>query len=355
MNTQDVVSNLINPDYLSNVIGTEVRPTSVRIKPETSVVAGYVDEHNQHGWARVLWPGSAGKAHKTALSAGKIGLSTTELDIAGGMVLQHGLALADPKMLTYISEAAISPHARVLRYNPQRRLVVKSGDRVTRITQRAAHFTRQSYDTIAQHVPVPARLDSGSQSHRSDLEFLGKGDLTDAQAQEDFSFAAGVIAYQLHSVSTSCAPEHNPADAHVQITSHAELLGIMAPEFLPRLKHIGQNLRPLQGPHVVLHGDLSPDQYLYADTLWLTDFDRLHRGPAVKDLGSYLATSTPTAGADFLRGYSSVAHTMPSDEDIRNATAHSMVLRLMDPLRKARSTWHEDIESNLTQIEKVLS
>lgn len=355
MNTKDVVNNLINPDYLSNVMGTDVSPTNVRIKPDTSVVAGFVDEQEQHGWVRVLWPGSAGKAHKTASQAGKMGLSTTELDIAGGMVLQYGSALADPKMLKHIHEAGISPHSRVLRYNPQRRLVVRNGDNVTRITERAAAFSIKTYEHIAEHVSVPARLDSGCQLHCSELEFLGKGDLTDAHAQEDFSFAAGVIAHQLHSASIDRAPDHNPADAHAQVKAHTELMSIMAPEFLSRLQNITQQLPPLDGPSVVLHGDLSPDQYLYGDKLWLTDFDRLHLGPAVKDLGSYLATSSPTAGAEFLRGYGSVANSMPSDDELRIATTHSMVLRIADPLRKARPTWREEIDNNLTQIEEALS
>lgn len=357
MNTKKVVTDLMNPEYLSNIIGQDVRPTSVRVKPDTSVVVGHKDADNNHGWARVLWPGSVGKAHKIAARAAKTGLNTNEFNIAGGMVFQHGPALADPKLIKHIAKAGIADSARVLRYNPERRLVVKNGDHVTRIMEKAATFSVGMYEEIAQYIPVPARLDSGRRPHRTELEFLGQGDLTDPFAMEEYSYAAGVMLWQLHSapIECQCAPDYNPADAHNQMRAHVELLSIMAPEFVNRLAAINEKLESLTGPSVMLHGDLSPDQYLYGDGLWLTDFDRLHCGPAIKDLGSYLATSTTSAGEQFLQGYASVARSMPADHEIRMATAHAMVLRIADPLRKASQTWHDDIAANLDQIEQVIA
>lgn len=343
MNTADTVNNMINPEYLSHILGYEVTPTSVRIKPATSVVVGHVDAHGNHGWARVLWPTSAAKAHK--IDAPVIPL--------GDKLFQHGPALADPKLFKHIRKAGISPNSHVLRYNPQRRLVVKEGDHVTRITEKAESFSVDLYEEISQYVPVPPRLDSGRRPHRSELEFLGTGDLTNLQAQEKFSFAAGVMAWQLHTAPIDAVPEHNPADARTQLKSHIELLSIMAPEFVDRLHRINEKLQPLEGPTVTLHGDLSPDQYLYGNQLWLTDFDRIHLGPAVKDLGSYLATST--FGEAFLDGYKSVARDIPSDHEIRLATAHAMVLRIADPLRQAHQNWHQEIDTNLTHIEEVLA
>jgi len=182
MNTGQLVARVLDPGWLSEQAGRPVRAARLRIKPRTSLVVG-LDDTAGHpaGWLRFLWPISHNKAARTRREAGELGLETTEHEL-GELLAQTGPLPADPKLLKRIAAATASGKlgrweaSQVLRYNPLRRVVVRDGMRVVRVTtsrDRGVAFDR----FIAGVVETPLRLDDGTLDGVSVHAFTGAQDL----------------------------------------------------------------------------------------------------------------------------------------------------------------------------------
>ena len=182
MNTGQLVARVLDPDWLSEQAGRPVRAARLRIKPRTSLVVG-LDDAAGHpaGWLRILWPISHNKAARTRREAGELGLETAEHEL-GELLAQTGPLPADPKLLKRIAAATASGKlgrweaSQVLRYNPLRRVVVRDGMRVVRVTtsrDRGVAFDR----FIAGVVETPLRLDDGTLDGVSVHAFTGAQDL----------------------------------------------------------------------------------------------------------------------------------------------------------------------------------
>ena len=182
MNTGQLVARVLDPGWLSEQAGRPVRAARLRIKPRTSLVVG-LDDTAGHpaGWLRILWPISHNKAARTRREAGELGLETTEHEL-GELLAQTGPLPADPKLLKRIAAATASGKlgrweaSQVLRYNPLRRVVVRDGMRVVRVTtsrDRGVAFDR----FIAGVVETPLRLDDGTLDGVSVHAFTGAQDL----------------------------------------------------------------------------------------------------------------------------------------------------------------------------------
>ena len=184
MNTEQLVSRVLDPDWLSDQAGRSVRAARLRIKPRTSLVVGLDDATGQPvGWLRFLWPISHNKAARTSREAGELGLETSEHEL-GELLVQTGPLPADPKLLTRIAAATASGKlggweaSQVLRYNPLRRVVVRDGMRVVRVAtsrDRGVAFDR----FMAGVVETPRRLDDGTLDGVSVHAFTGDLDLAD--------------------------------------------------------------------------------------------------------------------------------------------------------------------------------
>ena len=182
MNTGQLVARVLDPGWLSEQAGRPVRAARLRIKPRTSLVVG-LDDTAGHpaGWLRFLWPISHNKAARTRREAGELGLETAEHEL-GELLVQTGPLPADPKLLTRIAAATASGKlgrweaSQVLRYNPLRRVAVRDGMRVVRVTtsrDRGVAFDR----FIAGVVETPLRLDDGTLDGVSVHAFTGAQDL----------------------------------------------------------------------------------------------------------------------------------------------------------------------------------
>ena len=182
MNTGQLVARVLDPGWLSEQAGRPVRAARLRIKPRTSLVVG-LDDTAGHpaGWLRILWPISHNKAARTRREAGELGLETAEHEL-GELLAQTGPLPADPKLLKRIAAATASGKlgrweaSQVLRYNPLRRVVVRDGMRVVRVTtsrDRGVAFDR----FIAGVVETPLRLDDGTLDGVSVHAFTGAQDL----------------------------------------------------------------------------------------------------------------------------------------------------------------------------------
>ncbi|WP_237232724.1 phosphotransferase family protein [Rothia nasisuis] len=374
------VSTLLEPGWLSEWLGREVTVTSLRVKPDTSVLAGFraysphelVKGQDAHGWVRLLWPAGARKATRHAEQVAKLGLAAPVVpagrEFEPGSVIQTGPLAADPKLMGPLAEssALLAPGARVLRYNPARRLVIRyrSSDgplRVVRVLTAGEPADTGIHEFVSGFVPAPPVLAPDQVTGLPALEYVGDHDLSDGQTPAQAE-AAGALFAHLHASTPHLPPslKGKLADRFTsgarQLQVHAGVLDALDSELAGRCRELAAELPRLEGDPVLVHGDASPDQVITdtSGSFWLTDFDRAHLGPAATDLGSYLATSSPEAGRSFMRGYLNAGGVPPSPDQLQRATAHSLALRLTEPLRAGQATWRTDIVRRLIQIEQLL-
>ena len=376
MNTEQLVSRVLDPDWLSDQAGRSVRASRLRIKPRTSLVVGLDDDAGHPvGWLRFLWPISHNKAARTSREAGELGLETSEHEL-GELLVQTGPLPADPKLLTRIADATASGKlgsweaSQVLRYNPLRRVVVRDGRRVVRVAtsrDRGVAFDR----FMAGVVETPRRLDDGALEGVSVHAFTGDLDLADlldgnppgvdrdpVHGTSEPVRAAGAMLARLHAAEVpgdlARSLAARTADPVAQGLAHAALLDELAPELAERMRRVVAELPGVASAMPVLsHGDLSPDQVLTThdgDTVWLTDFDRACLAPRAVDLGSFLAVLDDAA---FLDGYRDGGGQVPPEDQLRRAVAASLILRAADPLRRACRDWKQQVSANLDRIREV--
>lgn len=364
MNTLDVVEAALDPDRLSELVGSPVRATRIRIKPETSVVLSLAHRETGAvaGWARMLWPTSHAKASKARNRAAKLGRTTQE-NLVGGLLLQTGEVASDPDLGQRVHDAGPIHWPKhgdlpLLRYNPLRRVVVRDGDRVVRVSAHADKLGYPMHRLLAPHVPLPERLDDGADPHVSVQRFTGRSDLARTPDQVA-TRAAGAAMAALHSVAPGDLAETLAArtlSAQAQAEVHADLLDHLAPDLAARVRAVERRLQPLVGELVLSHGDASPDQVLVEGTqVWLTDFDRVCLAPRAADLGSYLAVCGDAAAVALLEGYREAGGALPTRDHMQAGCMASVMLRLMDPLRAAEPAWRESIGSSLAWLERMLS
>ena len=376
MNTEQLVSRVLDPDWLSDQAGRSVRAARLRIKPRTSLVVGLDDDAGHPvGWLRFLWPISHNKAAQTSREAGELGLETTEREL-GELLVQTGPLPADPKLLTRIADATASGKlgsweaSQVLRYNPLRRVVVRDGMRVVRVAtsrDRGVAFDR----FMAGVVETPRRLDDGALEGVSVHAFTGDLDLADlldgnppgadrepVHGTCDPVRAAGAMLARLHAAEVpgdlARSLAAHTSDPVAQGLAHADLLDELAPDLAERMRRVVAELPGVASAMPVLsHGDLSPDQVLTThagDAVWLTDFDRACLAPRAVDLGSFLAVLDDAA---FLDGYRDGGGQVPPEDQLRRAVAASLILRAADPLRRACRDWKQQVSANLDRIREV--
>jgi len=376
MNTEQLVSRVLDPDWLSDQAGRSVRAARLRIKPRTSLVVGLDDDAGHPvGWLRFLWPISHNKAARTSREAGELGLETTEREL-GELLVQTGSLPADPKLLTRIADATASGKlgswevSQVLRYNPLRRVVVRDGMRVVRVAtsrDRGVAFDR----FMAGVVETPRRLDDGALEGVSVHAFTGDLDLADlldgnppgadrepVHGTCDPVRAAGAMLARLHAAEVpgdlARSLAARTSDPVAQGLAHADLLDELAPDLAERMRRVVAELPGVASAMPVLsHGDLSPDQVLTThagDAVWLTDFDRACLAPRAVDLGSFLAVLDD---AVFLDGYRDGGGQVPPEDQLRRAVAASLILRAADPLRRACRDWKQQVSANLDRIREV--
>ena len=386
MTTADAVAAVLDADRLSELLQRPVRAARLRIKPEVSVLVSLTHRSTglTAGWARLLWPVSHSKAAQAERLAASLGLQppvTRSLD--GGLLLQCGAVLTDPKLAEPLAQATElgvlgSWEARdVLRYNPSRRLVLRDGATVLRLRTGGRVPADDVHRALSGLLPVPGLLDSQAaaqcEGRLSVQQWCGDMNLADvyaddadraasAQGLKEATRRVGALLAELH----SCVGQlpaglidrlpHQPPGFRDLAEVHARQLDVLAPELASRVRAVGDILPSLlTGTPVLAHGDVSPDQVLYeysTGRIWLTDFDRVRLAPAAMDLGSYLAEAPPSQRHALLEGYAT-HRPVPGAEELGWAIALSRLARLADPLRRAHPSWRERIGADLTAIERI--
>lgn len=371
--TLSALHGLLDADTLSELTGAQVRAVRLRIKPGVSLLVGLADRSTGRtaGWARLLWPVSASKAIKVQQRAERHGLEVITRTLHDGLILQAGVVEADPKLAPHLAQARQHgllgdwDAGQVLRYNPARRLVLRRDDGVLRIRTAPGRRAEEIHRAVGRLVPVPALQELGEQwdSGRYSLqELCGTTDL-ERSPDLEATRRTGTILARLHA-STQELDEglrrhlpSVPASARRLAQTHARILEPLAPELAARTRQVARLLpEPLVGPTVLIHGDASPDQVLRdPDTgrIWLTDFDRTGLGPAVADLGSYLAVCPLEMGRSLLEGYEQGGGRLPDPDQLRQAIALAELSRLAEPLRHADPDWRQAIEERICRLESA--
>ena len=366
--TPAVVEAVLDQDRLSELIGRPVRAARLRIKPDVSLTVGLEDAATGRpaGWARLMWPSGRAKADRAARRARARGLRTVRRELDDGLVLAAGGLVEDPD------------GARVLRHNPLRRLVVRTGAGVVRITSAPQDDELRLRGFIGDRVPgapIPAAAPGfaapGPPVHVSALRFVGDTDLeraarpgaSAAGALAAASAAAGAALAALHASTRRLPPDlaarlpGRRADGRRAGAVHASVLRALDPALAARVLALDERLpADPPAPRVLAHGDFTPDQVLVRlddGAVWLTDFERSRLAPAATDLGSYLAVVDGAAARALLDGYADAGGRVPDGPGLAAGTARARLERLAEPLRHADPLWRERIGRELEELEGI--
>lgn len=408
--TREIIGFLTNHRNLTALLrGTcgakgTVKATSLRVKPDVSVIFSWADEQSQTlGWGRVLWPISHSKAKKVAA------LTTQQLSVAQllgrsyeiytmpligfqidtePLLIQWGTCASDPVLATQFAQyienqpASALEDFKVLRYNPLRRILFSFNNQVVRLakTPKPAEFYSLWEDFTRSQLPVVPLLNAKPQAPVSKLLRGKDGEkflhTANAQQAESFHRHAGKRFAQLHKIT----PDFNsPAKAGLadllhqatpkilsQVDAHRRILGQLAARgsalenaLETQLPELIAKVRPLIGPTVLAHGDASADQLIVVskfggNEIYLNDFDRACLAPAGLDLGSYLQIHGATAETEtaFLTGYQQENGSLPTPVNLQMAKLHAALQRLANPLRTAQPDWEHQITTQIHRLNK---
>jgi hypothetical protein len=337
---------LLDNGRLSELLGETVRITRVRYKPGTSLLVAFRRIRNgsfDYGWAMTRNPAGSGKLlerERTVRSHGgdmrilRPDPGHPDILVAVGGV-EDDWALH--KNLTWLNRngderlglrrrpgAALLAGSSVLRYKPERRLVLLAHKAGTAVVIKAGGKPAgtgqqtQFLNQLRHHgVPLLPQL--------ADAECLANGisastawgagdlaardDTTDTRA----AYTAGAALAALHCVPLPpdvAEGGANPAagnwreDLESQLKATRSMVSVLLPELEPLARDLQTRLtavlleRPGTVP-VLVHGDFSPDQVLVGNSeVRLIDFDRAGTGTAEADLGSFAAAEEAAFPAD---------------------------------------------------------
>ncbi len=381
--TSAAVEAVLDQDRLSDLTGRPVRAARLRIKPDVSLTVGLEDAATGRpaGWARLLWPISRAKADRAARRARARGLRTVRRELDDGLVLHAGRLASDPALMEHVGRAVADglvedpDGRRVLRHNPLRRLVVRTGAGVVRITSAPQDDELRLRDFIGARVPgapIPAAATGfaapGPPTHISALRFVGDTDLERAAPPGTSAVAAATAAAGTALAALHASARRLPADLAARLPGrradgrragavHASVLRALDPGLAARALALDERLpADPPAPRVLAHGDFTPDQVLVRlddGAVWLTDFERSRLAPAATDLGSYLAVVDDATARALLDGYADAGGRVPDRADLAAGAVRARLERLAEPLRHADPRWRERIGRELEELEET--
>ncbi|WP_161958508.1 phosphotransferase [Ornithinimicrobium cavernae] len=419
---------LIDGERLSALLGRPVRATRLRFKPGLSTTAVLVDPAGTvpPGWIQVSHPGHQDKVRNALRRAHDRDLHVHVLR-TGDLTVAHGDLDSDPRLQRgldglrsvhpSVRQAVAAGRLEVLRYNPQRRVVLRRalahGEAlVLRVTADQQHDVRArlaAYAAAGVPVVEPVSARGLHRTRRVTVwPWFGRGDLAHLSAVRTDGSAGAPTAGGPTRVDAAEVTAAAAAAGEALARLHrADLRHPRVPDPVPALQSLVEELAALDtsGAHRVgllarrcgdriaatdwatgpVHGDFSADQVLVGrageDTVRLTDFDRAGHGPLLADLGSFaaaelLAVTDGAAGPTawdvaalpltnhLLAGY---AHTgeggagggragalAADDPALRTWVARALLARVSEPFRAGDPDWVEGIHRRLDQVELVL-
>lgn len=387
------LADLLDNNRLSELLGEPVRITRVRYKPGTSVLAAFRLTRNGHpdyGWAMTRTAAGNSKLRRresySSTHGGDIRLLQPDggkpdaLVAVGGFeddwaltgnllwLRDHGLERLGA--LPRTEGRLVSGAASIVRYKPERRLVLMdhspAGSIVIKAAAESFNNARQQHfwQWLHRHgVPVlPWLGDAGCADHGiSASPFWGAGDLGSVD-DDNGSRHAGEALARLHNApgyagSYSADPQPSLLGQLMATTSMiTTLLPILEEPTMKLAARLSCQLRAQTSHrhHTLLHGDFSPDQVLVAgQDVRIIDFDRAHFGVPEADIGSFAAVEeinarapgSQTAGgsktAHLIEGYLEAGGKF-SRANINAWAAFRLFIGSVDPFRDRAADWAAD-------------
>jgi aminoglycoside phosphotransferase (APT) family kinase protein len=391
----DPVALLVDPDAVSELVGERVVAVRLRHKPGMSTVAALSTPAGRPwGWVQLTTPQARDKARNAQRRARDRNRPVHLQALPGGGVAAHGPVVTDPRLhraldqlpcdllaalghddptrhapeVSSWGDASLHP-VRVLRHNPLRRLVLRRGDTVLRLTQeqrrdvgRAARVLLRHGVPVSQPLPLTDDIRRGGRVSRwawvSGADLHVTPDVTTAQA-------AGAALAAWHGTAAGHRVVLTPIDPTTAGQAVVEGLRPVSEELADRVQSVLQGLVPaLTRPQrtVWAHGDFSADQVIGrpGGGAEILDLDRLTLAPPAYDLGSFAAvellrSQEEVPAADLLpallEGY---AQGVPDGGELTAWTAYALLLRAGEPLRRARPAWRSEVSARLDLAEEVL-
>lgn len=348
---------LLDAAQLSTLLGREVTITHLRIKPAHNVLVAWRDADDRHGWTEAT--GDDDKLTNALRRAGRLGREIT-VHQRGDVHVFSGDVWADRKLGGKLARALAGlprdglprDGLRVLRYNPQRRLVAETADGLVMRVHTGAVEHLAETSARWQRLGVPAISMFGLAGLAVSPRW-GAGDVHTLHSAAGSRLAGRALA-DLHRAGRETAPELDTLPTDPRAAARA--VAAVAPGLTGRARELGERLAVLlpelsaTEPVTELHGDLSPDQILVdtaGEEIRVIDFDRAGAGPASRDVGSYLAycrqAGLDELGREFLAGYHAAGGAVPW-VNVAAWEAHAHLTFALGPMRRGETDWPHRIE-----------
>lgn len=346
---------VLDPARHEELLGFPSKVERMRYKPGASAVAAVRGEDGSRHWLHSnAAPEKLDKGRQRAARAGETVRWVTPRT-------QAGTAWGDRQLAPLVArlrrrDAGVLAAAEIVRYNPHRRLVLRSTVAGSVCALKLAARPPGRGDGAARSlatmgVPVLAPVDAGDGI--TVTEWWGR-DLAAAAAPQ-LERAAGAALARLHRVPASALPALQPYGAAAAAGESARAVATLLPELAVRAHALaGAIAGALDGerPLVVVHGDWSLDQVLSdGDGIRCIDFDRVALAPPERDLGSALASDGSTV---MLEGYLDAGGTV-DDAALAAWTALAGLERAIEPFRSGEHDWPAQVERRLHRAEGALA
>ncbi|MEC5179607.1 phosphotransferase family protein [Arthrobacter sp. CG_A4] len=401
------LATVLDDDRLSGLAGEQLRVTRVRYKPRTSALVAFVRTRNGHedfGWALTRAPDGNvklyGRAHNSATHGGGMRLflpdmGNPEAIVAVGGVdddwdLRRNLRWLGRSGLEQLGAVPVpvpgpgllSGSARVLRYKPERRLVLMQetpgGSIVIKVAARPVHEELELlfHQRLQLHgVPVLPRL-GGQAFPRHGISASpawGDGDLL-ACGDHNAAHRAGETLARLHGIPVQADSSPDPRlegplnqlkSTHAMVRALVPALNAPAAKVAARIRRQLEE-RPGHRAGALVHGDFSADQVLVSGAeVRLIDFDRSHYGVREEDLGSFAAVeelSVWRGHADASRGrhtealFDGYAHAGGrfAPAAVQTWTALRMFCSCVDPFRDRTPEWAAEMARQIDRAAELV-
>lgn len=360
---------LLSAEALSELLGRQTTISHLRIKPGHSVVVAHRDALGNHGWAMLT--DDADKHRKALLHAEKVGRQV-RVHQDDGPYLVSGEVWSDPVLAKELAAAhralaedrGTDPQLQILRYNPRRRVVARTGDEVVRVhadpIEQLPKIMRRWRD-LDLPVTKPHRIGKRRTAVMNPL--WGELDLT-ADPQPRAAETAGAAMGRLHELTLG-DPAHALPPSR-QAHDAARAVGIFAPWLTGRAARTAERIQQRfassrAAASAEVHGDLSPDQVVLgargSHKIRLIDLDRAGLGEPAQDLGSWAAACRrlhlPQLAEPFMRGYADARPAGADPMRVRLWEAHSHLTAALEPFRRQEHDWPAAVTRRLELAEET--
>lgn len=344
----------------------------LRLKPGVSLTARVVTDGDDPRWFCAFAPDAAPKADKTVQRARERGLDVRRIDLVAegmqGHVVLTGPIAADKSLVKVLAGTDLVGHGgrlrgEVLSYNPLRRVVLRdeSGD-VIRLWAEPPASTAVLSALYAAGAPVLPAEQYGSHGVRQ--PWAPGRCLAEVEASDGRMRQVGAALARLHGTELDAAGSLPEIDPDAQLSSVRTGLAAVAAHLLDQFDAAADAVRAGlardDAPTVLLHGDFSADQVVLPDdgAPVLIDLDRLSRGPAGYDVGSFAAVELLTGqrhpATELLRGMREVSAEVPTAHDVAAWTALHVLLRAIEPFRDLEPDWYDRIADRISLAHRLV-